>query len=450
MPIRIDEALNSPKLQPTALNMPQVRPEIAAAPARALGAVAEAVSGISDVFARKADQLQRLEDLDLTTKRKSAFEEGYAKQLQKSLSIHDSAERLKVNNQWLADNPPPSDGLSLTAAAELKAYYETASSRYRIEAGANAMREMRGSVVTGAGRRVKTQVKNGDQQGAMDTAEALRVAAIISDREYKAVIGKISEESARYERQLEADVNFIDFLERYSNGEIPEGVPAVEHQNNLFKAQEKLLHNTAMAASEILDEIHHGGITQIEDLETRAAGKQLRGPVKDILANELAELGRRESRILSYDRDRQNELIGRIAHLQSKFTPTANDADQVFAESISLIHRLPQNHPTRDHLIKINETLLKSPPYDHFQEAREKLDELFLSGKFSTSMIPGPPAERVAFENYGKVRSKFESWIVDNPSPDEAAIANKLYELVAPYNEAAVRNRITHFARARH
>lgn len=176
MPIRIDDALNSPELRPTALNMPQVRPEAAQAPARALGAVAQSVSEISDTFAKHAQKLQSIDDDRIGTTRLNARNEAFAEYQRKVAAENDPSTFVPKIKQWITNNPIDISGMSLEAGSRLQNQVATYDSQATINAGAYAgkltVRQRDQAAVT----RIKRATANGDYKDFLDAVEGLDVS----------------------------------------------------------------------------------------------------------------------------------------------------------------------------------------------------------------------------------------------------------------------------------
>ena len=320
MPIRLDAALVPPQLQNTRLDMPQMSPEAAMAPGRALGELAQGIAAIAKPFAQHAENIQRMEDTRLMTEKQNAFDEGHAAHLREVASITDPVARLKATTDWLAANQPDTSDLSPVAASQFGSWYSHAVSQAHIEAGADAARTSRAGMARGLDTRLQQAVARGDAAGTKAILHQGEEAGFLTPSEAAA-----RDKAARQHFKLQQEIANIDddpfgSVQKYASEKAPEGSDSPLLYQMLYRhTWRRVIEEASRHADTIFDGIDGYQITkpsQIEGIAPRMDKASL-----DVLKNHLAMAGEPGAAERLASPAYQDETAGRIARTLADHPP---------------------------------------------------------------------------------------------------------------------------------
>lgn len=366
---------DTPNFSPTGLGAPQVSAEAAAAPARALGAIAGAVGDASGQLVKLGHDLARADNSRQFAEAHEKLAANYA-QLQIDLQKEaDPQVRLDRTNAFLAqqegslvpNSAPP------VVREKIGSYFAEFSSRAKINAAQDAAQLTVKRATLALGNRIDAAYENLDPNEhrlALDTAADAGVLLPEQRAAEEARFGK-----AVADRQATTAI-LADPEDWLTNNPAPaEGQPPAEWEKYKAIAVRAFREETAETTDQIHDAIAVGNITTPEEIDTLAAN--LRPAAREALKNDLAQRTNAEHQARLRDPEYQNQLIGQASAMVKSYDPNGEDFDSGYVAVDSVIRQLPPS-AIRDELEKNlkdkragEETRIKT----HAQEARAAVEE---------------------------------------------------------------------------
>jgi GH24 family phage-related lysozyme (muramidase) len=362
-------------LRGTALNAPAVSTEAAAAPARALGAIAGAIGQTADQFTALGQNLARIDNARMESEAREKLTEAYAA-LQIDLQTEtDPQARIDKTNAFLAQQ----EGALIPNSAppvvreKIGNYLAEFSSRAKVTAAQEAAQLTVRRATLALGNRVDAAYETLDPREhrlALDTAadagvllpeqravEEARFAKAVADRQTTTAILADPE----------------DWLTH--NPAPAEGQPPAEWEKYKAIAVRAFREETAETTDQIHDAIALGNITTPEEIDTLAAN--LRPAAREELKADLARRTNAEHQARLRDPDYQNQLIGQASAMLKAYDPTGEDFDTGYVAVDSVIRQLPPS-AIRDELeknLKAKRAGEETRIENHSDEARAALEE---------------------------------------------------------------------------
>lgn len=390
-------ALEIPGLQGTQVNQPEASPSVAAAPAAALGSVAQAIGSVGQTFEGIADRIQGAENARAESEARQTWLQGWGA-LQADLTRDpDPASHITRTRDFLQQQRGGLDSPDLAPVVRdrLRLQYDDFATRALNQTTANASQlavtraraameneidaSLRAGNLAGVERSVQTGIDNGvilPEQGQK----------IRSDAESTIVRNN-------YLNQAAADP--AGFVEQYGS-EPPPGLNPVEHQQILGTARASLARVTAETSSQILDGIVTGNITTPEQIE--ALTPNLRPAARESLKRHLADIKNANIKDLKASPGYQASAVAKVGEMLSAWTVDTDGYDEAYVEMSRIVRDLPPG-PVRDELtrnLEISRSGQVKVLETHADYQRQQLEDLTKAGAFGTATVQKPVQQILA------------------------------------------------------
>lgn len=344
-------ALEIPGLASTTVSDPQVSPTAAMAPANALGDVASAIGGVSDAFGEIAQRIQKTENARVESETRNSWMLGWTDlqiQLQKE---PDPARHIALTRDWLQQQRGTLDqpGLAPVVRDSLRLQFDDFATRATIRSAEGAA-QLTTKRATLALQNEITEAERTGNEAQLDRALVTgRQNGVILPEQEEKIRADFQHTKRRNDTLTEAATDPAGYLERYGDTP-PEGINALEHQDQLATARRALANETAITSGEILDGIITGNITTPEQVDELTPG--MRPAARERLKQELAERATAESRAIRSTPGYQASTVAKVEEMLSDWTMEADGFDERFVEMDALVRSLPTGSAARAELTR--------------------------------------------------------------------------------------------------
>lgn len=157
-----------PGLPATKVDMPQINPRAAMAPAAALGQAAQAIAGVGDHFFDSAVRVQKLENARLASQAKTQLYTSYAEHRMAMEREQEPAKRIQATRDFLANyrNSLDTPEMSPAVRAEVLDNFETFAGHAMVRAGEDATRLSARRTEEAFKNEYRAAKENRDREGA--------------------------------------------------------------------------------------------------------------------------------------------------------------------------------------------------------------------------------------------------------------------------------------------
>jgi hypothetical protein len=392
--IRLPDIPNVPQ---QGLNMPEVRPGAVAAPALALGQLAESIAGVSDHFFDTALQVQKLENARAVSEKRLALDSAYAQHRIDLQTDPDPASRMTKTAAFLAAQKGniEDDTLPPAARESLALHFDEFATRATI----SQAEESAGLAKQRAGLALQTEFqKAGDHATAAGVLERAVESGLIlpeqrdsmlagHDRKQKwnAVLGMIEADPFSASDAM----GRADFLKQHPELDADDLRQLQGHAATAVRRQ------TIDDIETIKDGIAAGQVTRPEDIDAMAG--HLRPAVREQLKGDLLTLGSEAEKARRADPEYQARVVGEVSSLLANYRADTEGFDLEFTRMDSMVRTLPPG-AVRTELERRMDTVRKVQ-FDAIDAARKAqleavdtaqklafkaVDDVFASGRMGT------------------------------------------------------------------
>jgi len=387
-----------PNIQPTQVGSPTVNPRALAAPAEALGDVAQAIASVGKEFHGIAVQTQRIENARLVSEKRLKLAGDFSAfqvELQKDM---DPASRLQKTRDFLGQYKGQFDSEDLAPAVrdQLLQHYDSF-------AGNAVIRQTEDSAnlsVKRAGQQFDNELE--DSVRTMDLNRAFTVI----DNTVAAGLNTPEEATAK-KRAVEMKIQGVQtqqeilrdpkgWMEANPADKVPAGYTPGEWTQQQNFAERRLRDVTMKGTMDIADAMATNQITRPEQIDAMAG--DLRPAAVEELKNALARrqaVGFEASRNTPFFR---YGVIGQVEAGISSYNPDGPNADLEYSKMLTAIRDLPEGEPMR----RVLEDKLDGLRNGRRAEVKDRLDtgikalnEAWDNGAFG----PIPKLEDVPVDN---------------------------------------------------
>lgn len=379
MPVRVADI---PNLQPTSINAPRVDGRAAAAPAQAMGAIAQGIADVGSAFAGIAQQVNEAENVRQLSTTRTALDEARSQlfiDLQREpdpeAHIRRTDEFLQQQRQ-LVEDPE----LSRAVRQRLATYFDEWASDTRLNVAADAAKL--------TARRANLALEN-EALAAYESNNASRFTTAWDDAVNSGLRLPEERDAAMREfqtkQQRDAEIRTIHAdpgLWLDENPEPPAGADPVAFQNNRRMARQLLHQETAETVEQVQDMMASGKITTPEQLDQLAGN--LRPAALERLKADLANRGNAEFDALRRTPEYQEQIVGEVSAMLADYSLDAEGFDTDFVAMDSMVRTLPPGAVKTELGRRLNEVRQQQ-----FQEiddsasyARQQLTDAYKNGFF--------------------------------------------------------------------
>ena len=340
---------DTPTIQSTGLGAPTVSAEAAAAPARALGAIAGAVGQLSDGFTKLGQDLARADNSRQFAEAHEKLAANYA-QLQIDLQKEpDPQARLDRTTAFLAQQ----EGSLVPSSAppvvreKLGSYFAEFSSRAKITAAQDAAQLTVKRATLALANRIDAAYESLDPEEHRLALDIAADAGVLFPEQRAAEEARFAKAVA--DRQTQTAILEDPEFWLTNNPAPAEGQPPAEWAKYKSLATSAFREETAATIDQIEDGMAAGNITTAEQIEQLTAN--LRPTVIAALKSRLADKADDELQVRLNDPEYQNQLIGQASAMLNAYDPNGEDFDSGYVAVDSVIRQLPPSS-IRDELKK--------------------------------------------------------------------------------------------------
>lgn len=444
MPVRITDI---PGLRSTQLNMPEVNPKVAAAPAMALGEVAEGIASVSNAFKGIARKIQDQTDSAGTLNFKRYVSAKGKEQKEKDAADPDPMNHLRRADETNADmdREAASPRYSERTRAEIQEWKEKEKEKNRIEAGASATRTAARNSREALQSSLDMAMENEDEASFEDAVGTGLRGGMIDGNQALALRQQFQirrNENAEM-RELHADPR--GWLE--SNSKPPTHGGMTRWVNNTERAKRLDQDQFLKQDETIKTAIRNGKIGSDEDID-RLAGNRRPGEIagwKSMLRERTDLEGQKELRRESS----QHAAIGEATMAIRGLDRDAPDFLQRYSQAEHLVSRVAESSPMRDELRRKLEDARDGTSRDNdsvSNAAFSRLDRQLMDETRQREQMRPPPGagrmmdgtvdpeeedesiseQRHLYERHGRMQSDFAGWMKRTPQATEDQINERI------------------------
>jgi hypothetical protein len=388
MPVRIEGALAKPQLESTRVGMPQADARAAAAPARALGQLAQGIAAIAEPFAQHAEQIQKFEDARIESETLNRWAQESAQHQLDLDQDPDPQSRITKTRDFLTRQKSEMEGIEMTPAVRqrLTLRFGDYATGTITKTGANAAL---------LERRRATDALDARMRGAFEYNNAGELEDVLrTGMETNLILpGEADKHRTEFRKKQENDAVLTEiradpggYLEKNKAGTVPDGVEPAVYFKRRDLARELLREETAETSGNLMDVIVAGKITTPEQVENLAGN--LRPTAKAKLLDFLNDHANESLRAKRGTPEYQDSTVGKALDLLDRYQLDDDNFDEKFVEIDGLIRSLPEGSPARAELRrKLDATRdgQLGEIKDHADLARQALRDAHKAGRFGNT-----------------------------------------------------------------
>jgi hypothetical protein len=393
MPIRLPDI---PQLNPVNINAPgyspvMVDPRAAAAPAMALGNVAQSISNAGEMFHNIALQTQKLENGRMESEARMNLARDYAALDAELQNEMDPGVRAKKRNEFLASYKSRMDSPEYAPAVRdsLVQHFDEFATRQTIQGTADDAR---------------LAMKRSGQQFDLELEQApdLESANATIDR-FAAASGATPEEAAKLKYQAKRKFEHQGYLqsiqddprtwlEQNGKSKPPAGVDLVQWEKYADYAKGRIAEDDSEISDTIIDGIITGNVTSADRI------KELTSDLRPLAQKKLLDAfdnwnakGAKEQRA---DPKNIAATVGQFYATLSDWQPDEEGPDPQGVDLRFAIESLPEGHPLRDKMrdsMAARKSRLVEEVKTKADQGRESLKQAADRGDFGPLKTPVAP-----------------------------------------------------------
>lgn len=327
-----------PGVNPTAIHAPKMNPAAAAAPAEALGNVAQAIANGGEMFHGIAMHTQKLENARKESEARMALATDYAALQLELQKEQDPSARIARTQEFFTGykGRMDSDEYPPAVRASLLQHFDEEAGKGMIRATADAAQL--------EGRRARQAFDNEIQQApdmgaAMNAIDRYAATGDATPEEIEAMKYQTGKKFEHQARLQEIGENPRGWLAANPSDQVPAGYDPAAWSNLRNYARGQLRELTYSATSDIQDGIASGGITRPEQIDALAG--DLRPAAREELKRHLAARHEAGFQAMTQTPEYQQATVGRVAALLADYSPESENFDADFVEMDALVRTLP-------------------------------------------------------------------------------------------------------------
>lgn len=382
MPVRLTDI---PGLRSTQLNMPGVDPRVAAAPAMALGDVAEGIASVSTAFSKIGHSLQKQEDTTGELETKGVVDKVVRKTAEENRNDPNPANHVarakKANAE--VDKAVNSPHLSPAARAKTEAYAAGKKDQNLIAAGGSAAGQQVQQKRSALTSRMATAFENEDEDAFEDTLRIGQESGDYNDDQVTELRQKFQIHRNENDEQRAIHANPRGWLDQ--NSQPPTHGNIAKWSNNRDLAK-RLDHDQLVKLNEDIQVgIRNGKITTDEDIDKASGGQR---PLAVLQWKE--ELRRyKEEKVLKMKRTPlyQFGVIGEATERISNLDFDGDGYDEDYVAISGMLSEVTEGSPARKELERSLEAKRTGLLNDH-QRSREARASAMLDESITTRPFP--------------------------------------------------------------
>jgi len=390
-------ALEIPGLQSTTVAAPEASPSVAAAPAAALGSIAQAIGSVGQTFEGIADRIQGAENARAESEARQTWLQGWG-QLQAELTRDpDPASHIRRTQDFLSQQKGSIDAPDLAPIVRdrLRLQYDDFATRALNQTTANASQLAVTRARAAMENEIDASLRAGNLAGVERATDTAVANGVILPEQGQKIRSDAESTIVRNNYLNEAASDPAGFIERHGS-EPPAGLNAVEHQQILGTARASLARDTAATSDEILDGIVSGNITTPEQIEELTPN--LRPAARASLKRHLADFENANVKALKATPAYQASAVAKVGEMLSSWTVDTDGYDEAYVEMSRIVRELPPG-PVRDELtrnLEISRSGQVKVLETHADYQRQQLDDLTKAGAFGTATVQKPVQQILA------------------------------------------------------
>lgn len=334
-----------PGLAHTPLNQAAPNPAAAAAPARALGALAEGIASVSRPFAEIAGRIQEAENARQLSTARTQLDEARSQLFLDLQKEADPAAHLRRSDEFLQKQKAVVDDPQFAPAVRdrLTNYFDAwaTDTRTRVAAQAAQLGTRRAALAL---ENETLSAFESNDLGRFETAWDDAIAAGVRLPEEKdAAMARFWEK--QQEDAITRSIHQDPAAFLAENAAMPEGEDPAKWMRRTELARTLLRRETAETLDDLEDAIASGQILDPDQIDAEAA--HLRPSVRETLKAHLIRRNDARAEAIRKTPEEQDRIAGRIASMIDAYRPDGADFDSDYAEIKTAISDL-ENTPLAD------------------------------------------------------------------------------------------------------
>jgi len=373
---------DTPDLQPVAARMPEMSGNLPQS--RALGNLAQAISGAGEAFAAHAETIDKVDQAEKESSFRNKLKEDYANFSLGLDKIQDPAERVKQTQDWLSTYKGAIDqqDFSEDTKKRLAIHYDEFATNARINSAQDAARLTVQRASLALNNEMESAMQAGDHAGFQDALNRAQAAGIVLP-EKRALLEQGFEKTVSHNEALAEIAHDPNaWLEANPADKPAPGYDMGSWSNLQSHAKQQLRSVTYDVTGKIQDAIVSGNITTPEQIDrlTPELRPAAREELKTALAQQLSQADKAARATPEY----QAQTVGKVSALLATYTPTSDSFDTDFVKIDSLARTLPPG-AVRDELDRRIKDVREGKQTEiktHADSAHAALDAAFKAGRF--------------------------------------------------------------------
>lgn len=342
MPIRLP---NIPGVQPAAINAPQMDARAAAAPALALGNLAQSIAQGGEAFHTTAINIQRVENARAVSKARQDLADAYSRRQIELQADPDPASRIRKTEQFFAGYRGTIDSPDLPPAVrdELFSHFDHFATTETINSRVDAHRLAMKRASATFQNEFETAATRSQAEAA---ARAASSAGILLPEEEARALREWDRRMLERQMQMDMMEDPLGWKESHPLDKPPAGIEPIQWNQWHRQADAILRQQSDEISDAVLDNIVDGKITAPQEIDAVTQGIRPleRQKLKDALErwNTAGAVQRRN------DPANISAAVGQFYSRLPDWQPDAEGSDPGGVDLRMLIEELPEGHPMRD------------------------------------------------------------------------------------------------------
>ncbi len=387
-----------PGLQSSAVNDPQASTASAAAPAAALGTLAQSIASVGTHFQETADRVQSLENARVESQKRQDLARSYSN-LQLELDKDpDPKSRITKTQDFFSQQKGAMDDPSLPPAVRysLNQHFDEFSTQGMIQTTHTSATLALKRTTEAYNNEIATALQNGDGAGAHQAIDRIAGTGAMTPEEIDAA-RRTTDQTLRLNADQKAITEApLHWMENNDPTKIPAGYNAVQWNQQQQFAKGKLREVTMDAVDTVQAGIMSGQVSSREQIDQMT--HDVRPAIRQEMYKALEKNASEGFKAMASMPEYQAATVGKVSAMLGQIDTRAGDADVQMASADNMVRDLPPGSAARTMLEGQIRDLWEGKskePKTHIEAAMKSLDEAYKFGLFGKVPKPGDGTEEM-------------------------------------------------------